>query len=121
MIRRYRISLPARIAMLIKVLVTLEGTSRMLSPQFSLSEVMQPYRKKMLLRRLSPGRQIRKLRRFYAQVEHLIEVLPGGIVDILEQVQSGKFDVHLDHRGLEPSVNRLVLGMLASALFLARR
>ena len=33
-------------------------------------------------------------------------------------MQSGKFDVHLDHRGLGPSVNRLVLGMLASALFL---
>ena len=32
--------------------------------------------------------------------------------------QAGKFDVHLDHRGLEPSVNRLVLGMLTSALFL---
>jgi ubiquinone biosynthesis protein len=32
-------------------------------------------------------------------------------------VQDGKFDVHLDHRGLGPSVNRLVLGMLASALF----
>lgn len=118
MIRRYRISLPARIAMLIKVLVTLEGTSRMLSPQFSLLEVMQPYRKKMLVRRLSPGRQIRKLRRFYAQLEHMIEALPRGIVDILEQVQTGRFDVHLDHRGLEPSVNRLVLGMLASALFL---
>ena len=26
--------------------------------------------------------------------------------------------MHLDHRGLEPSVNRLVLGMLASALFM---
>jgi ubiquinone biosynthesis protein len=35
----------------------------------------------------------------------------------MEQVQDGKFDVHLDHRGLGPSVNRLVLGMLASALF----
>ena len=58
------------------------------------------------------------MRRFYAEMEHLVEVLPRGIVDILEQVQSGKFDVHLDHRGLEPSVNRLVLGMLASALFL---
>ena len=32
-------------------------------------------------------------------------------------MQGGKFDIHLDHRGLEPSVNRLVLGMLASALF----
>ncbi|MFH1924116.1 MAG: AarF/ABC1/UbiB kinase family protein, partial [Planctomycetota bacterium] len=118
MIRRYRISLPARIAMLIKVLVTLEGTSRLLSPRFSLLEVMQPYRKKMLLRRLSPVRKIRKMRRFYAQLEHMIEALPRGVVDILEQVQTGKFDVHLDHRGLEPSVNRLVLGMLASALFL---
>jgi ubiquinone biosynthesis protein len=118
MIRRYRISLPARIAMLIKVLVTLEGTARLLSPQFSLLEVMQPYRRKMFLRRLSPGRRIRKMRRFYAQLEHMIEALPGGVVDILEQVQSGKFDIHLDHRGLEPSVNRLVLGMLASALFL---
>lgn len=118
MIRRYRISLPARIAMLIKVLVTLEGTSRMLNPNFSLLEVMRPYRKKMLLRRLSPSRQIRKMRRFYAEVQHMIESLPRGVMDILEQVQSGKFDVHLDHRGLEPSVNRLVLGMLASALFL---
>jgi ubiquinone biosynthesis protein len=61
---------------------------------------------------------MRKLRRFLAEIEHVIELLPRGISEIFEQVQSGKFDVHLDHRGLEPSVNRLVLGMLASALFL---
>jgi ubiquinone biosynthesis protein len=63
-------------------------------------------------------RKVRKLRRLYRELELLAEVLPRGIVDILEQVQTGKFDVHLDHRGLEPSVNRLVFGMLASALFL---
>ena len=34
-------------------------------------------------------------------------------------MQSGRFDIHLDHRGLEPSVNRLVLGMLASSLFVS--
>ncbi|MBN2477623.1 MAG: AarF/ABC1/UbiB kinase family protein [Pirellulales bacterium] len=118
MIRRYNIMLPARLAMLIKVLVTLEGTSRMVSPKFSLVEVMAPYQKKVLWRRFSPGRRLRKIRRLYSEMEHLISVLPRGVVDILEQVQTGKFDVHLDHRGLEPSVNRLVLGMLASALFL---
>ena len=118
MIRRYNIMLPARIAMLIKVLVTLEGTSRLLSPKFSLVEAMAPYQKKMLWQRFSPGRRIRKIRRLYSEMEHLVAVLPRGIVDILEQVQTGKFDVHLDHRGLEPSVNRLVLGMLTSALFL---
>jgi len=90
----------------------------LLSPRFSLLEVMRPYRRRMRLRRLSPGRKIRRLRRFSIQLQHMIEALPRGVVEILEQVQSGKFDIHLDHRGLEPSVNRLVLGMLASALFL---
>jgi ubiquinone biosynthesis protein len=105
-------------AMLLKVLIMLEGTARLLQPNFSLMEVMQPYRRKMMRRRLSPVRQLKKMRRLYYEVEHLIEVFPRRAIDILEQVQSGKFDVHLDHRGLEPSVNRLVLGMLSSALFL---
>lgn len=118
MVRRYNISLPARIGMLIKVLVMLEGTSRMVCPRFSLMQVMQPFRRKMLLRRISPGRRIKKFRRIYSELEHLAQTLPGRIGDILHQVQSGKFDVHLDHRGLEPSVNRLVLGLLVSALFL---
>jgi len=32
-------------------------------------------------------------------------------------VQAGKFDIHLDHRRLGPSVNRLVVGMLTSSLY----
>jgi ubiquinone biosynthesis protein len=116
--RRYHIALPPQISLLIKTLVTLEGTARLLNPEFSLMEVMEPLHRKMLLRRFSPMRQVRKLRRLYMEVEHLVEVLPRRMLEIMDQVQSGKFDVHLDHRGLEPSVNRLVLGMLASALFL---
>jgi ubiquinone biosynthesis protein len=61
---------------------------------------------------------MRKMKRIYSEVELLAEVLPRRLRDILQQVESGKFDVHLDHRGLEPSVNRLVLGMMTSALFL---
>lgn len=118
MIRRYHIMLPARVAMLLKALVMLEGTSRLLNPNFSLMEVMQPYRSTMLKRQLSPLRRLRKMRRIFGELEHLAEIVPRRLGDILQQVQAGKFDVHLDHRGLEPSVNRLVLGMLASALFL---
>ena len=59
-IQRYRIALPSPLAMLIKVLVMLEGTGRLLQPNFSLMELMQPYQKKMLRRRLSPARQMRK-------------------------------------------------------------
>ena len=118
LIRRYQIMLPARVAMMIKMLVMLEGTSRMVSPNFSLTEVMGPYQRKMILRRMSPARQLRKLRRLYSELERLAAVLPRGLIDILQQVQTGRFDIHLDHRGLEPSVNRLALALLASALFL---
>ena len=116
-IRRYHIMLPARIIMLLKALVTLEGTARWVNPKFNLVEMIRPYRKKLLWQRFSPKRRLRKLHRLYSELEHLVDVLPQGIADILEQMQGGRFDIHLDHRGLEPSVNRLVLGMLASALF----
>jgi ubiquinone biosynthesis protein len=117
-VRRYRIMLPARIAMLLKMLVMLEGTSRLSCPRFSLMDVLLPHQKQMVWRRMSPRRRLRKFRRIYSELEHLAEVLPRKMVEMVDQLQAGKFDVHLDHRGLEPSVNRLVLGMLASALFL---
>ena len=53
-IRRYHIMLPARIIMLLKALVTLEGTARLVSPKFSLVEMIQPYRRKLFWRRFSP-------------------------------------------------------------------
>jgi ubiquinone biosynthesis protein len=117
-VRRHRIVLPASMTMLLKVLVMLEGAARRLAPQFSMVEVLKPYRTKMLARRMSPSRQFRKARRIAYEIEQLAEVFPRRLRDILQQVQAGRFDVHLDHRGLEPSVNRLVLGMLTSALFL---
>ncbi len=117
-VQRYHIVLPSSLAMLIKVLIMLDGTGRLLAPHFSLMELVQPYQRKLLARRLSPARQMRKMRRIFSELEQLAEILPRRLRDILQQVESGKFDVHLDHRGLEPSVNRLVLGMMASALFL---
>ena len=117
-IHRHKIKLPAQAAMLLKTLITLEGTGKLLSPSFSLLELLRPLHRRMLLRRLSPRRQWRKLMRLFVETERLAEILPRRLTEILEQIQAGKFDVHLYHRALEPSVNRLVMGMLTSALFL---
>ncbi len=117
-VRRHEITLPGEASMLIKVLITLEGTGRLLDPEFSLMEIMKPFQRMLILKRMSPARQLRKMRRFYMQAEQLAESLPTRINSILEQIQSGKFDVHLDHRRLGPSVNRLVMGMMTSAVFL---
>lgn len=118
LIYRYKITLPPQVAMLLKLFVTLEGTAKLISPKFNLIDVIKPFRENIIMRRLSPKRQFRKLRKIIADVEELIEVLPRRLMDTLEQVRRGTFAVNLDHRGLQPSVNRLVFGMITSALFL---
>lgn len=117
-VRRYEIALPSEAMLLIKVLVTLEGTGQLLNPQFSLMEIMKPFQRMLVLKRLSPARQARKMRRFYLEVEQLVNALPQRVSNILEQVQSGRFEVHLDHRRLGPTANRLVMGLMTSAMFL---
>ncbi len=115
---RHQISLPPQTSLLIKMLITLEGTLHQLSPQFSLLEVMQPFFRKMWLRRLSPKRQAKRLRRIYLELENLLETLPGQVSSVMQLVQEGRLDVHLAHKGLSPSVNRMVLGLLISSVFL---
>ena len=117
-VRNYKIVLPGEASMLIKTLISLEGTGRCLSPEFSLMEIMKPFQRMMVLKRLSPARQMRKMRRFYLEVEQLAEKLPQRVSNILEQVQTGSFDIHLEHRRLGPTANRLVVGLMTSALFL---
>lgn len=117
-LHRHQISLPPQTSLLIKTLVTLEGTLHQLAPNFSLIEVMQPFFRRMWMRRLSPTRQVKRLRRIFVEMENLVETLPGQVSGLMQIVQEGRLDVHLSHRGLSPSVNRLVLGLLTSSLFL---
>jgi ubiquinone biosynthesis protein len=51
-------------------------------------------------------------------MEVLGEELPGGLRHILHQWQRGRFEVQIEHERLNPSLNRLVAGLLTSALFI---
>ncbi len=115
---RHHIVLPTPTGMLIKTLVTLEGTIRILHPPFSLMEAVRPAFRELRLRRLSPARQMRKMRRLYTEFEDLFERLPSQVSGVMDLLQQGQMDVRLSHRGLGPSVNRLVLGLLTSSLLL---
>lgn len=117
-IQASKIYLPAKVAMLIKVLIILEGTAHQLSPHFSVAELIQPYAKKAMRSRYSPRKILSRLRANAEDWEHLITILPRDTADILRNLKRGKFDVHLQHRRLEPVVNRLVMGILTAALFM---
>jgi ubiquinone biosynthesis protein len=116
-IRRYHILLPTALALLIKVLVMLEGTSRLLHPQFELIELIRPFQKRLIWRHLSPRRRLEKLRRLYSEWEYLARLLPKTLLEIMQQVEGGRIEVHLEHKRIESAANRLVFGMWTSALF----
>ncbi|MBB5032465.1 ABC1 kinase family protein [Prosthecobacter vanneervenii] len=117
-IRSHQIMLPPALAGLLKTLIVLEGTSRRFSPDVSLAGLMQPYCTRLMLRRFSPGRVARRARRTFRGWDRLFNSLPRDITDLLARFRDGSFTVHLDHRHLDPIINRLVLGILTAAIFL---
>ena len=116
-IRQYHILLPPGLSSLLKGLVMLEGTSRSLSRDFSLIDLLRPYYANAMKRRLSPEKFLLRLRRSYQDWDRLLNMLPQELADILRRIRDGKFDVNLEHRRLDAIVNRLVYGIVTAALF----
>jgi len=117
-VRRYHLFLPANLAVLLKALIVLEGTSRQLDRSFSLAEMIQPYYRHAMQEKLSPRRMFRHMRRMVLEWDHLLQALPGDLSDILERTKRGRFTFHFEHRRLETSVALLVEGLVTSAMFL---
>lgn len=115
-IRRYHIILPSNAALLLKTLIMLEGTSRLMNPTFSLAELMQPYEEKSIRKRFSFQHWWARVKRSYHDWDRLLETLPRDLKDILRRVRTGNYEVQLEHHRLESTVNRLVAGLLTAAL-----
>jgi ubiquinone biosynthesis protein len=116
-IRLHYSLLPPRVSLLIKVMVMLEGTGRLLQPDFSLLGLIAPYRTEILKRRMSPIRLWRHTKRAYREWTQLFEILPRDTRELLQSVKRGKFEVHLDHRRLDKIINRMTWGILTAALY----
>ena len=117
-LRGHHIILPAGLSMLIRVLVMLEGTSRLLDRNFSLAEIIQPYATKLIQRRYSPEKLLRRVQRSHRDWSRFIDLLPRELGEVIQRAREGRFNIHLEHRNLDAVINRLVYGMLSAALFL---
>ena len=110
--------LPPGVTMLLRMLGELEGTAKQLNPQFGLFELIQPYAEGAARRRLAPKRVWLQVQRGARAWQRLLRTVPSDLNDMLASMRAGTLSVHLDHRRLDPVVNRLVLGLLTSSLFL---
>ena len=118
MLHRHAIALPNQSALLLKMLISLEGTLRELGASFDSLEIVRGFVRRVMMRRLSPKRRLRQARRIYLEAESFLESAPEEIISLIRQTRRGELRVVLEHQRIGPTVNRLVLGLMASAVFL---
>ncbi len=118
LVQTHQIRLPPTLALLVKVLVMLDGTSRELDHGFSLMELLRPYCERAIKKRHSPRAQVQRAVSTGRDWTRFLGRLPGLLDDLSRRVQNQNLRIDLDHRGLETSVERLVSGLLCSAMLL---
>jgi ubiquinone biosynthesis protein len=117
-LHEHKLVLPGKLSMLIKCLMLLEGTGRLLSPAFNLVELLLPWRKRIIMRRFSPAARLKLLRRLYSELERSADVLPRLIAGLVERLDKGTFAIRLEHRHLKSASNRLVVGLFISSMLI---
>ena len=115
---RHKIVMPAGLSLLFKVLAQVEGTAQMMSLNFGMMEVLEPYYREHMTERLTPKRLLQRTRRQLQDWDRFLDALPREMLDMLVRARQGDLDLAIEHRKLDTIVNRLVLGVFGAALFL---
>ncbi len=93
--------------LLAKAIISIERTSTLLDPAFSLAEVGRPYIRKLNWERWNPGTLKSQLfGEWRDKLTHLSE-LPGDLQRVLHQVEDGTLSLPLEHKGVNRATNTI--------------
>jgi ubiquinone biosynthesis protein len=118
-IRRHKLVVPARVNMLLLVIVQIEGTARFLDPDYDLTNALQGFGLDLLQRRYSPKRLGREAFRSVREWQRLLDALPRESLQLLERTRSGDLRFTMEQPTLVGPINRVAYGIIVSALLLA--
>jgi ubiquinone biosynthesis protein len=118
--RENGLMLPADVALLLKVFLTLDDLGRALDPTFVVSRYVEPFVRRGARTR-SPG--LRAIPGAAAEFLRLASDLPRDLRSLRSRLRHGRIGLHLDLPGLERfgaqldrSVNHLTIGIITAAL-----
>lgn len=118
----HRVQLPSELPLLIKVLVTTEGTCLELDPAFDLRAAFQPVVKELVGARLEPGKLAQDLGSGLRQLNRLLSETPRQVATILGRIESGSLRLRVEDAQVESAAqalaraaNRLTAAVLVTA------
>ena len=125
LLRANRLVLPADLALLIKVFVTLEGLGRSLDPHFDMASEAAPFLRRAMLARYAPAAVLRGGARTLSETVAILSTLPRDIRRLMRSARGGNLKFRLDIERLEDfgtqvnhSANRLTVGVVLAALII---
>lgn len=125
LLRSNRLALPADLALMVKVFVTLEGLGRSLDPEFDMASVAAPFLREAMLARYSPATLAREGARTLADTAQVLSALPRDIRRLMRSARRGNVKLHVDIDHLEDfgaqvnhATNRLTVGVVLAALII---
>lgn len=125
LLRAHRLALPADLALLIKVCLTLEGLGRSLDPDFDMARQAQPFLRRAMTSQLGPLAVARRGARALADATGLLAAFPQELRRLLRSIRGGNARLHLQMdelpelgRQVSHSANRLAGGLVIAALII---
>jgi ubiquinone biosynthesis protein len=125
-VRAHHLVMPSDLSMLAKTLVTAEGMVAQLDPSFQMMKATEPYVRRLILEHNSPEVWAGKFGKAAPDVLWLATESPRILRRAVSSLSKGELAVGVEPKGLDPYVhrieraaNRIVLGMVLSALVIA--
>ena len=124
-LRDHRLQLPTEYVIMIKALVTAEGSARKIYPDMNVVEEIQEHVRRLMKARYQPDALWRHFRSAMVTFWAYQRELPRQIQQIITKLESGQLGVQLNHNkleklasSLENSANRLTMAIIAGAVIM---
>ncbi|MGC6769104.1 ABC1 kinase family protein [Enterococcus sp. LJL51] len=119
------LQVPKEVTMLIKAVVTFEGMIRELDPEISLVEISAPFAKKYFTEKIDWSTELKRAALDTLYSAKAAPQIPSRALDVLDDLAKGKSKVNIELKKqdellnrLESMINRLVIGLILSALII---
>jgi ubiquinone biosynthesis protein len=123
LLRTYHLQLPTDLVIMVKALVTAEGTAHLLYPELDIVSEAKNYISRLAEQRYNPGNLWRSLQTNVSNIWTAQRDIPWQLLNIFSKLERGTLGLHfhLDKlerlvNALENSSNRLTAGIIVAAL-----
>jgi ubiquinone biosynthesis protein len=121
LLRDYRLQLPADFVIMVKALVTAEGTARQIYPDLDVISEAEEYVTLLASRKLNPEYAWRRIRTALLSMLTLKREIPRKLGAIVDKAEQGKMSLRFKHENLGDLINTLenISSRLAFSIIIA--